>query len=273
MKNQRATIKSAENDPYTGSPWAVIKEQLRLASYLERIHSTRSVREKLRVYEQVMPMSPDPYRTCTLNAVLMTRLDEDQEAYTFLKSWVLYVEARPGNKKPPVSHAKDADVFEPVDLFLGICDARRGKSEALGFLVTLTSIKIKLLLDLRAVDVAIRSLGPQFSQDVLDLILERVPQSPAVATNRAIMNGQGLSAEISKLEAQVDALYNKVHETNAFFWPMMAYKTRDDIMVGRAEPACGSVEEAQLLFLGQDYSWGEIPGARDLIKKKVDARQ
>lgn len=271
VKNQRVILASAEDQrSEMDSPWPIVKEQLRLASLLERIHSAKSVREQLKVHDRLMSLSPEPYRTGTLNAVLMTRLDEDQKAYNFLKYWVRYSEAISRTRKPPSPDSTDADLFEPVDLFLDICDIKLGKTEALGFLVTLTCIKVKLLLDLRAVNAAISSLGPQFSQEVLDLILQRVPQSPAVATNRAIMDGQGLAAEIAKMEAQVDALYKKVDETNHFFWPMLAYGSRDNLMIGSSQPQPGSLQEAQLLFLGQEYSWSEIPGARGVLEKKLD---
>ncbi|KAJ6135493.1 hypothetical protein N7512_000653 [Penicillium capsulatum] len=235
IKKERANLKYIEA-PNAGL-MDLMESRLILAGHLERVHS---------------PRPPAPYRTGTQNAALLIRLDEDKEAYAFLKSWVHYEETNTVQVRPP-PYLKNVDVLEPIDLFLDICDVSIDKTDGLGFLACLACLKVKLLLDLRAVEAKMSSLGERFSHVVLALTLQRLPRSPVVATNPNLTSMSGLAAEIAKLESQVHALYRKVDETNRFFWSLLAYEIRDNLKFRPVQPQPATLEEAEGLFLSQEY--------------------
>lgn len=107
---------------------------------------------------------------------------------------------------------KDADVFEPVDMY---------KSEwfALSHSIAVALIKIRLLLDLKSLQSA-QQIGVKVPQEILDEIRGKLVSS-VVAKNKEIMNSQDQTALIDKLEGQIKELYKAIKKSNKHFLPAL----------------------------------------------------
>ncbi|CRL28900.1 unnamed protein product [Penicillium camemberti] len=174
---------------------------------MERVYTERSVREMLAMSKLMMLYYPDNYLSGGLVSALWIRLDEDDEVYGFIKSWYLWEgsENHPGGQMAPTP-IKNPDILEDVEFFLSIEARFMDGTDTVTFLLCLTLLKIKILLDLKDLHQARQAVGPKVPQEVLDEILAKIPRSSSIKANRHVMSSPDLSAEIVKLDAQVDAL-------------------------------------------------------------------
>ena len=149
-------------------------------------------------------------------------------------------------------------------------------TDTITFLLSLTLLKIKILLDLRDLQQARPAVGSNVPQEILDEILANIPRSSAIKANRRIMSSPDLSAEIARLDAQVDALYKKIHQTNFFWWrtlvdrPLHAIENVVNRSHNSARPECGSPLEAAIWITQrfQRFCWIETPGALEFLREK-----
>lgn len=200
---------------------------------------------------------------------LMLRLNKDQECYDFMKWWTVISDDDHydwGDTELPYLDIKNADVFEPVDPFLG-------QFRGLASNVPLILLKIKLLFDLARLEESAASLSTKRNvpREIVDQIQSSIPQSPAVAANREMMDGGARLAAIKNLKTQIDTLYNEINKTNKHFWPALMNPHRH--LTARPEAfSAGSVEEMQLVLKNNYAAWIETPGAIDFVKAKFNAR-
>jgi hypothetical protein len=194
---------------------------------------------------------------------LMLRLNRDQESYDFVK-WYATTENDPdydwGNMDMPYLSVKDADVFEPVEY---LCD----EWGTLSFIVAITLLKVKLLLDLKALEWS-RSLDTKVPTEILDIIQQFVPRSPIILGNRDILGRRDHTAAIASLTAQVDLMYENVQTNNMYFWEALL-EPGSHLTARPGEYSHGSIEEMQLALQHSYLSWVEMPGAVELIRIKV----
>jgi hypothetical protein len=196
---------------------------------------------------------------------LLLRLDEDQKCYDFVKWWETSGQDSHydwGDMSLPYLNIINANVFEPVDY---LC----GQFPHLSFTVSITLLKIKLLLDLEGLrnsDV----LAPKAPQEIIDKIKQYVPRSTIISGDTKIMNRKvaDQAKSIEELNLQIEQLYETVRKTNKYFW--LALLKPDGHLVARPELySRGSVAEMQLVLQYSYMSWRETPGALDLIKAKT----
>lgn len=117
-------------------------------------------------------------------------------------------------------------------------------------LVALVLLKIKLLLDLKA----------------LESDRSSVPRSNIIASNLALSRQQNMLG----LELQAYTLYSIVRSLNPFVWLIL----QDPLPHLAQRPAMfspGSLEQAQLTLVYSYRAWVETPGALELVKEKVDS--
>lgn len=193
---------------------------------------------------------------------LMLRLNRDQECYDFLKFWIKLADDDydPGNMNRYLN-IKNANAFErdPVEL--------TGLFTPLAHITTFTLLKVKLLLDLMALqnsaDVApLQNVPPE----IVDSILSFVPQSPIVANNRALLERQDHTKDIRQLDSQINMLHGVTQNINPYFWHVLF--NPEDLLTKPLpqNPTSRSLEEA-LETLHYSYrAWVETPGALDLVK-------
>ena len=186
---------------------------------------------------------------------LFLRLGKDQECYDFAKWYATTGQDSHydwGNMSLPFLDVKDADVFEPVDVF-----TRRYLG--LSHTVSVTLLKIRLLLDVRDLQ----------SSTAMDNIPGQLV-STIFAKNKDIMESKDQSELIEKLESQVMKLYTAVKRENKYFWSALL-QPGAHLTARPAAYSHGSLEQMQLVLQYNYDSWVETPGAidvvRDLVKK------
>lgn len=196
---------------------------------------------------------------------LLLRLDEDQKCYDFVKWYETSGQDSHydwGDMSLPYLNVINANVFEPVDY---LC----GQFPPLSYTVSITLLKIKLLLDLEGLrNSAVLAL--KVPQEIVDKIQQYVPRSTIISGDTNIMNRKAAehAQSIKELNLQIEELYETIRKTNRHFWPALLKPDRH--LVARPEMfSRGSVAEMQLVLQYSYASWKETPGALDLIKAKT----
>jgi len=193
---------------------------------------------------------------------LYLRLGKDQECYDFVKWWATTAENSHydwGDTSLPYLHLKDEDVFEPVDLF-----TRRFAE--LTHAVSVTLIKIRLLLDVRALQNS-TVVGAKVPKELLDKIRGQLV-STVVAKRKDIMDSEDQGPLIKKLESQVQKLYTAVKESNKYFWPALL-KPGANLTERPGIYSAGTREHMKLVLQYSYDSWIETPKAIDIIRELV----
>ena len=192
------------------------------------------------------------------------RLGRDQECYDFCKWWATTDQKGDydwGNMDNPYLDVKNADVFEPpLESFVS-------KYGSLSYSVAITLLKIRLLMDLRALQNSsmIRSKVPQ---EILDSVRGQLVSGSVIAENKTIMNAKDHTPLIGNLEVQIQDLYTAVQKSNKYFWPALLNPTKH--LTARPEAySHGSVAQMQLILQYSFDSWTETPGAVDVIRELV----
>ncbi|KAJ0415510.1 hypothetical protein BJY00DRAFT_293512 [Aspergillus carlsbadensis] len=191
---------------------------------------------------------------------LMLRLNKDQECYDFVKWWFVGCGSDYdwGNMDLPYLDIKDADVFEEVEYFT------KDRWSQLGHLVALTLLKIKLILDLEALQSSTHTVGAKVPREVLDDERSDVPLSPVIARNQKLVQSDDHTEPIKKLRHQVNQLYQSVNQANGHFWDTLLLS--DEIPEYPGAYSHGSIEEAELT-LGYTYdAWRELPAALEFVR-------
>lgn len=153
---------------------------------------------------------------------------------------------------------KDADVFEPlVEGFLG-------KYGDLSFTVALTLLKIRLLLDVQALQNS-SAIGHKVPQEILDNVRDQLVTT-VVSNNANIMKSSDQTPLIKEIEKQVQALYMKAQQQNKHFWPVLL-KPEAHLGARPNSYSPGSPQHVQIVLNYSYSSWKETPGAIEMIRK------
>ncbi|KAL6713706.1 hypothetical protein ACLMJK_009171 [Lecanora helva] len=190
------------------------------------------------------------------------RLNKDQECYDFCKWWETTGQDSHydwGNLDNPYLNCKGSDVFEAdVDIFMG-------EWASLNFLVTITLLKIRVWLTMRAYrDTAL--LSGKTSRDLLNCIRDQVIHDTVLESRRDILTGDTLTATINELQGQIQRLYKGVNDSNAHFWPALLNPGKH-LRMRPEYISHGSKEEMQLTLKHCYGAWTESPGALDIIRR------
>ncbi|KAK4696543.1 hypothetical protein P7C71_g1390, partial [Lecanoromycetidae sp. Uapishka_2] len=197
-----------------------------------------------------------------LAPALKLRLGRDQECYDFCKWWATCDEDGDydwGDMEEPYLDVKGADVFEsPHEIFIREFDS-------LSHSVAITLLKIRLLMDLRALQNSsiIRNKVPQ---EILNEVRRQLVSGSAIAENVRIINATDQTPLIQKLEVQVQDLYKAVKKSNKHFWPALLSPGKH--LTAQPEfSSSGSLEEMQIVLQSSFDAWTETPGAIDMIRE------
>lgn len=198
---------------------------------------------------------------------MFLRLNRDQECYDFIKWWCATAQDSHydwDNMDLGYWDVQDANAFEPIT---GLAH----KFRDLGMLNVLVLLKIKLLLDLLALNNSAGVLSHRFPREIFNAIRLHVPRSPIISRNRALVERDDHITEIRELEDQVCQLYAHVDQCNRHCWGVLL--DPGDLLEKKKRPdsySRGSIEEAQIM-LGYSYdAWTETPGALAVIKVMSD---
>lgn len=172
---------------------------------------------------------------------------------------------------------ENPDIMENVYYFLDVQTRFFDMTDTITLMLCLTFLKVKILLDLKDLQNAREAVGPSVPQEVLDGILANIPRSSTIRANCKIMENPDLSSEIKRIDAQVNDLYMKIHETNYYWWRTLVNNPREAVKIAvdrsrmsRMPPECGSPMEAAVWMMqrNQRYAWTETPGMLDFIHQK-----
>ncbi|KAH8724222.1 hypothetical protein GQ44DRAFT_283193 [Phaeosphaeriaceae sp. PMI808] len=191
---------------------------------------------------------------------LFLRLNRDQECYDFCKWWYTTgseMDYDWGDTSLPYLDIKNADVFEPADLYIG-------EYPSLSPTVAITLLKIRLLMDLQTVRRAQQEAGPYVPQEILDTIRGHAVSS-IIAGNRGILDGDQ-TPHINILEKQIKQLFEAVNEVNKHFWPAML-EPGQNITTRPQYYGIGDREEMQIKLQYWYNAWVETPGAIGVVKE------
>ncbi|KAI0836729.1 hypothetical protein F5Y06DRAFT_273233 [Hypoxylon sp. FL0890] len=194
---------------------------------------------------------------------LYLRLGRDQEAYDFIKWYATVGSAGDydwGNPDSPFLNLRDEDVLEPIDDYVE-------NLMELSFLVCLTNLKIRLLLDLQMMDR--ESKRPANRNAGLDKRMEWVREhaiSDVLYKRREIVEMSNWTSLIAALEDQAKKLFEHVEKRNKHYWPALMKPERWAASVP-VPYAMGSPEEINHVFRQTWYSWAECPPALEVIDK------
>jgi hypothetical protein len=176
---------------------------------------------------------------------LLLRLGRDQECYDFVK-WYGTTGSRSdydwGDMNQPFLDVKGADVWESPKY---LC----GKFPDLSHIVSITLLKIRLLLAVRA------NLEGK----------EPLPSNPALNQIDEKPGRDAGEEAVTILQSHVKMLYHAVDQANTYFWHAMRSP-------GKHLEACpphysaGSIEEMQMVLRSNYLAWKESPGAIDVVK-------
>ncbi|KAJ4348861.1 uncharacterized protein N0V89_010240 [Didymosphaeria variabile] len=193
---------------------------------------------------------------------LMLRLARDQACYDFVKWWEWRYNQSDydsGDMNAPYLDIKDADVFEAPDLFTNT------RFPNLSPLLDVTLLKIRLLIDLKALQRVNLEAGPHVPQEILDTINAHAVSS-VIAGNREILERKDLAPQISELEKQIRKLYDTVQNANKYIWMAMV-KPGNHLTARPAYTSAGTIREMQLKLQYIYNAWSETPGAIGVIEE------
>ncbi|WEW61911.1 hypothetical protein PRK78_007411 [Emydomyces testavorans] len=277
LRNHPDDIFIPPGDPFVtsvGNFWGIyptrdyMRARFALADTMRRVKNVESVQAQLDHFMDMLRLCRgDNMGLRALVPALMLRLNKDQECYDFLKWWNVTAADSDydwEDMSGPYLDCQNADVFEPID---GFCR----KYVELSHTVALLLLKIKSLFDLLRLEQSSSALRPKVPQEILDLVLLFVPQSPAVAAHHEIIHGETRQALIEKLKTQINELYTHIDRANIHFWPafMTPEKHLDALP---ASFSLGSVEEMQLVLKWNYDAWIETHGAIEFIMAKIQEK-
>ncbi len=221
---------------------------------LLKIKTTAAVQAALgHILDMLRLCRSDNMGVRSLAPSIYLRLSKDQGCYDFIKWWLTVAEDSHydwGDTGLPYLDTKDADAFEGVDIFAS-------EYADLSFTVALTLLKIRLLLDLRSLQVS-ALLDTRVPQELLDNIRDQLV-STIVAENKKIMDSEDQGPLIGKLEKQVKQMHASVNKANKYFWAALL-KPEQHLTAPLQAYTHGSVAHMQLALQYSYESWAETLG-------------
>ncbi|PWY88099.1 hypothetical protein BO94DRAFT_595946 [Aspergillus sclerotioniger CBS 115572] len=241
---------------------AYVQSRLDLGQALSGVRTRESLQAQLTHVMDVLKMSDSAPRFLRILApVLMLRLDQDQNCYSFLKWWARAKEAR---SKKVTTHYNDpglwfqainlADFFEPVDFV-----------HDLAHTIIMTLFKIKILLGIRNLDTLASISVEEDSETFL-----RGAARTAIVSDRCklMMDGSKRQEMIDVLLMQVEKLYDGVAKKNGCYWSALV-SAEGSLEWKPDMKKHGFLEDMQDILGYTHDAWRETPGAIDFIRDKV----
>ncbi|OOQ85405.1 hypothetical protein PEBR_24561 [Penicillium brasilianum] len=199
---------------------------------------------------------------------LLLRLGCWQECYDLLKWYAAPTTDSPylwKDEEYVVCRIKDADLFEPVGVFLYDPHSYApGVHHTFAHHVFLALLKISLLLELQKMDSTAVVLRKRLPQELVDLVLGYVGDNPAISTDPRAMQYDARITLVNELSVQILTVYKHVDHLNVHFWGALL---NPDIHLRARPSSCrpGSVEEAWVVLLRTHREWVLTPGTMDYI--------
>lgn len=193
---------------------------------------------------------------------LLIRLGRDQACYDLVKWWTSRFDQndfRAGDMVTPYVEIKNADMFEAPDLFM------ERKWPPLVPLLAVMLLKIRLLVDLDAVQRVKLEAGPYLPQEIQDLITTHAVSS-VVAVNKYMLERNDLAPQIQELKGQIRKMHVTVWNANKYVWLAMV-KPGNHLTARPKYAGTGTIQEMQTMLPRIYNAWSETPGAIGVIEE------
>lgn len=195
---------------------------------------------------------------------LFIRLGRDQEAYDFVKWYATTGIDRNYDWNDidlPFLDVKDADVLESL----------RGmwttEYPSLSHAVAMTLVKVRVLLDLQAIQNAARAFTGAIPPEIIDLIRGQLASNVVESRPNILMNStEETTSLIKSIKQQIRELHESIEDINYHFWPMLLADPITSAVPRHGEYSPGSRKEASLTLCYNYPAWAETPGAIELIQ-------
>jgi hypothetical protein len=139
------------------------------------------------------------------------------------------------------------------------------RTEELAVVATVALLKIKLLIDLKALDTTTRLVGSKVPREILDHVRGYIPTSPIIAENQTIIRRDNHQETIRDLTDQICVMVKRI------LFLRIAY--RCDLAPFRAVAGGMRADPRKTSELVR-YShvcWAEVPGAEGFVRN-IEAR-
>ncbi|KAG6039701.1 hypothetical protein E4U41_002195 [Claviceps citrina] len=197
---------------------------------------------------------------------LYIRLGRDQDAYDFIK-WYATTGRDDhynwGDMDEPFLDVKDADVLEAPAKSLTNPDFLE-----LSHAVALMLIKVRILLDLQAIQNATIALHGVIPQEIIELIRDQLVSCLIRSRKEILLAGPDKTAQlVQTIKRQITELYRTVEKYNTHFWDLLINDPDAGVLRRPTGPYASRTRNEALLTLGHCYSsWYETPGAVDMLR-------
>ncbi|KAG4068553.1 hypothetical protein HA402_004894 [Bradysia odoriphaga] len=220
-RNKLETEDTRLRNPYNwfrigiGKFWKIEKTQ----EYMRALFSHMDYLMKIKSYDAVKSSfdhAMEAFRLCHTDDLrvrmvvpaLFVRLGKDQECYDFIK----YSAMVGCNFNWTNINVRDADAFEPIDVFDGV-------KPTLEYALAAFLIKMRLLTDLKTLQSSLflYTYFP-FPQELVDRI-RKLAIDEIVAARTEFFYSENLDPMIEMLVTQIEQLFQVAKKANMYFWP------------------------------------------------------
>lgn len=191
---------------------------------------------------------------------LYLRLGRDQEAFDFIKWYAVNASTYDwSNAELPFLNMQGEDALEPLD-------SNVEKLVQLSFLSAMTLPKVRLMLDLSALqdEVAKVAPGTMTAEKKMGYLKEEA-LSDVLLSRPDIVNRADYTDLVTDLRQQCFKMYAVVKRHNKFFWPALLNPDKYAVAIPGAY-TWGSEAETVLAFRESWYSWSETAPAINFIR-------
>lgn len=260
--------------------WQHLERKMKFLGDIAQINTTESVKAQLvGIMELLCGNQAEQHDDLRdIPPALLLRLGCYQECYSLLKCYTFpaanplhdYFDFGEGDV---YGYLSSPNLFEPVDCFLyEPASDIPGSSHTIAHLVFLAILKIRLVFELRKIDSTAALLRKRLPQELVDLILDNVPDHPAISAEPRAMRYASRIELVKSLNVQTLQIYRHVDRLNVHFWGALL-NPGNHLQANPPDYKPGSVEEAQLVLARTYREWVLTPGAMDYIVSIRDGQK
>ncbi|KZM21349.1 uncharacterized protein EKO05_0008873 [Ascochyta rabiei] len=197
---------------------------------------------------------------------LFLRLRRDQQAYDFCKWWVTAGRERDygwADKTSRYLDTQDADVFEDPRAFV------RDATVSLSLAVSVTLVKLRLLMDLLALQRDRQIAAPKLPSEITDQGFVHCTSS-IIQSQRRELEREEQTLNTTMLRKHVAQLFAAVRQSNAHFWPALL-RPGSHLEARPVVHGLGDTGQMQVVLRANHQAWAETKGAMEAVEELLQS--